>query len=302
MNIEEILKLIQCPNCVCGKLVSGEKKITCADCQSIFSVVDGVPVLISKKELSNQEKSQKKWFENHYAAFSDSEYNLEKWRQSMLNRVFENEFKSQVKYYLDVGCGATGYTVIEGARRNGWISFGTDISLEAMVRAKKLATKEGVGDKTAFIVCSAENIPLKKGTFDYISSISVLEHLENDWQAARELSRVLKEIGFIYVCVPNAYFRIWPFLWPFYYYKDRKIGHKRHYSVEKMDQMFTEKHSFRRHKLFYNGHLIKFIQILLEKLGRISDKKWWQIEKRDISKNSSGVQLNVIYSREKNIR
>jgi ubiquinone/menaquinone biosynthesis C-methylase UbiE len=217
----------------------------------------------------------------------------------MLNRIFENDFKSRVKTYLDVGCGATGYTAIEAAKRNGWLAVGTDISVEAMVRAKRIAERQGVGERTAFIVCSAENMPLRNNLFDYVSQVSVLEHLENDCAAVTEVSRLLTDEGYVFVCVPNAYRNIWLMLWPVYYYNDKKIGHKRHYSIQDLDQLFVEEHAFKRHSVRYNGHAIKIRQILLEKLGMMTDEKWWDMEVRDINSNSSGLQLNAVYLRKK---
>ena len=98
----------------------------------------------------------------------------------MLKRIFNHPFKKNIKTYLDIGCSATGYTTIEAAKRNNWLSFGIDISLEAVLKAKALSKKEKVDNKTIFIVCSAEHLPFKNNLFDYISAVSILEHLSND--------------------------------------------------------------------------------------------------------------------------
>lgn len=299
MKAEEIIKYLQCPYCNNQDLHIKGNKIICSSCNTDFDLVEGIPILINKNKLNSQERNQTIWFDKHYSEFSQEMYHLERWRKSMLKRIFNQEFKEGIKMYLDIGCGATGYTVIEGAKRNNWISFGTDISLEAMIRAKKLAEKQGISDKTAFIVCTAENLPFKKSIFDYVSSISVLEHLEYDKIAIEKLLYVLKPGGYSYICVPNAYRRMWPFLWPVYYYNDLKIGHKRHYSIESLDKHFVNTFLCERNKLFYNGHLVKFIQLGLEKLNLINDEKWWKIEKKDISRDNSGVQLNVIYQKKK---
>jgi ubiquinone/menaquinone biosynthesis C-methylase UbiE len=298
MNINELLTLIRCPECSGERLIAGEdNKLHCQNCNATFEVVQGVPVLLAQNNLNKQEKAQQVVFRRLYSRFSDSDYKLENWRESMLNRVFNNVRKEQITNYLDIGCGATGYTVIEAAKRNRWTAVGMDISVEAMVKAKTLADKMGVGEKTAFIVGSAENVPLKSAGFNYVSLISVLEHLENDQTVVHEASRLLAEKGQAYICVPNAYSKIWPFLWPFYFYFDKKIGHLRHYSQQSLDSLMTRENLFQRRSLFYNGHLIKFFQILMEKLGSIRDEAWWRLEDRDINTNSSGVQLNAIYQK-----
>jgi len=297
MEINKLITYLQCPYCENLNLILCDKEIICNLCNAKYDIVDDIPILIDKKKLNEQEKNQTIWFDKHYSEFSREEYHLERWRQSMLERIFEQDYKKSIRTYLDIGCGATGYTAIEGVRRNDWICFGTDISLEAMIRAKKLAEKQDVSDKTAFVVCTAENLPFKKNIFDYISAVSVLEHLKYDKKAIENIIYTLKPEGYIYICVPNAYHRMWPFLWPIYYYNDLKIGHERHYSIELLDDYFTGKHSCKKNKVFYNGHLIKFLQLGLEKLKLIGDEKWWKIEKKDISSDKSGVQLNVIYQK-----
>ncbi len=297
MKIEKLIDYLQCPYCKNQNLNIQEDSLYCASCNTNYDVVDGIPILVKKEFLNDQEKNQTLWFNKHYSEFSKEEYCLEKWRQSMLKRIFEQDYKNSVRTYLDIGCGATGYTVIEGAKRNNWISFGSDISLEAMIRANNLAKKEGVFDKTAFVVSAAENAPFKNEVFDYVSAISVLEHLEFDEKAVENILLSLKPSGHVYICVPNSYWRMWPFLWPVYYYNDLKIGHKRHYSIEKLDKCFVDKFGCKKEKVFYNGHLIKFLQIGLETFKLIDEKKWWAIEKKDICNNKMGVQLNAIYQK-----
>ncbi|MFA6047629.1 MAG: radical SAM protein [Parcubacteria group bacterium] len=297
MKIDQLIKYLQCPYCQDPNLVIDNDKIVCVSCDTKYDIIENIPVLIDKEKLNKQEREQTVWFDNHYSEFSKVEYKIERWRQSMLKRVLDQEYKNKIQNYLDIGCGATGYTVIESAKRNGWISFGTDISVEAMVRAKNLAEKQGVSEKTAFVVCAAENMPFKKNIFDYISAISVLEHLKYDNKAIKNIIYALKPGGYIYICVPNSYRRMWPFLWPVYYYNDLKIGHERHYSIDQLDNYFVDKYKCRKNKTFYNGHLIKFYQLGREKLKLIGDKKWWEIERKDISSDNSGVQLNAIYQK-----
>ncbi len=297
MDIEKILEFIKCPYCPNENLVFGYDKLACSNCQNVFPIIEGVPVLLKKENLCGQEKQQVEWFDKHYSQFSKEEYKLENWRLSMLNRIFGVPFKNEVKTYLDIGCGATGYTIIEAAKRNSWFSLGVDISIEAMVRAKNLAKNQRVEDLTAFLVCSAENLPFKSNSLDYISAVSLLEHLNDDEKAIRSLSTILKKKGHIYICVPNTYKRMWPFLWPVYLYLDRKIGHKRHYAVENLTKKMRAGTAFEPEKIFYNGHLIKLCQLVFEKFNLIDTQKWWRMENKDINENNMGIQLNAIYKK-----
>lgn len=295
MKIEEILAYITCPCCTSEKLrLKTKNKLVCQECGNFFRAVEGIPILMKEEELGEQEKKQIKWFNKHYSEFSGEKYRLENWRLSMVNRIFNVGFQEKIKTYLDIGCGATGYTTIEAAKRLGCISFGIDISLEAMLRAKRLAQKQDLEERTAFIVCSAENLPFKPNLFDYVSAISLLEHLENDTQVVKSVSKIVKRSGHFYVCVPNTYKRMWPFLWPIYFYLDKRIGHKRHYSIEDLNKRM-ERGSFRPERVFYNGHLIKLLQLVLEKGQFIGEELWWNLEEKDINQNSMGIQLNAIY-------
>lgn len=296
MNTLQALKYLKCPYCDNHKLVMRTvKELSCDLCKKSFKIVNGIPILMDNNLLGNQEKNQIKWFENHYSQFSKREYRLENWRLSMVKRILEQEGLDNVKTYLDIGCGATGYTVIEASKKNDWLSFGADISLEAMLRAKNLAKKEGVEDKTFFVVCSAESLPFRGNSIDYISAISVLEHLDNDKKTIKNISNILKDDGFFYVCLPNAYKRMWFFLWPIYKFLDYKIGHKRHYSIEGLNEKMPRVLKFK--KVFYNAHLIKLVQLVLEKFHLIDEASWWAIEERDINAGNKGIQLNAIYQK-----
>ncbi|MFC1790653.1 methyltransferase domain-containing protein [Patescibacteria group bacterium] len=296
MKLKRLLTFLKCPYCELAELrLESKTRLICGKCSKLFSIIDGIPVLMRKASLGRQEKCQLNWFENHYSQFSKEDYRLENWRLSMLKRIFDNRPK-KINTYLDLGCGATGYTVIEGARRNKWLSFGADISFEAMLRAKALAGKQGVAERTGFVVCSAERLPFKDNLFDYVSAISLLEHLENDLQVIKGVSRIVKEKGAVYVCVPNTYKRMWPFLWPVYFWIDKNIGHKRHYSIENLSLKMA-KEGFRLDRVFYNGHLIKLLQLTLEKLRLINEENWWQLEKKDLNRNPMGIQLNAVYTK-----
>lgn len=55
---------------------------------------------------------------------------------------------------------------------------------------------------------SREPLPYPDASFDAVTALSIFEHLENPFQACREVHRVLKENGIFILSVPNA-FHIW---------------------------------------------------------------------------------------------
>ncbi|MCC6355359.1 MAG: methyltransferase domain-containing protein [Verrucomicrobiae bacterium] len=294
MDLAQLTDYIKCPSCDATRLEASPDRILCASCHRSYEVADGIPILTVEEHLKPHERHQIRHYDQHYSAFSATDYRLERWRESMLKRLFENGALGQVSTYLDVGCGATGYTTIEAARRKGWLAFGTDISLQAMQRARSLAEAQGVGDNTAFMVSSAARLPFRKASMDYVSAVSVLEHVEHDAVAAGYIADALRPDGSCFICVPNTYLRMWPFFWPIYWLTDFRVGHKRHYSIERLDALMSGL-GMRRAWLAYNGHLEKVFQLFRERYGTISDADWWRIEDRDVNLKSIALQLNAVY-------
>lgn len=295
MHLSKLINFLVCPICQSDKLVIVAKNIRCQKCSHRYLVIKGIPIMLPES-LDRQELSQKNIFNRHYRKFSSTKYYLENWRQSMLNRIFNHGFTKSINTYLDIGCGATGYTVIEASKRGIPYSFGCDISLEAMIKANNLAKLQGVSKNTAFVVSSAQNLSFKKNYFDYVSLVSILEHLKDDKSTIKSIYQTLKTKGYLFICVPNAYKKIPIFIWPFYYYTDKKLGHKRHYSLKKLNLLLT-KNKFKKISHVYNGHLVKFLQLFLDKIKASNNQLWWSLENNDINKNQSGAQLNSIYQK-----
>lgn len=90
-------------------------------------------------------------------------------------------------YFLDYGCG-TGWLATTVAKE-GAISVGIDSIREYCQFSKCRAHYEGVNAE--FIVADGANLPLRKGAFDLIVSIDVLEHLKSPDKCFLEISRVL---------------------------------------------------------------------------------------------------------------
>lgn len=302
-NIEKFIEILECVDCGGNLKVAAPEIIACVKCSRQYDVLNGIPVFIPLNLLDLQKKQidhQQKFFNNSYSQIGLGEYHLENWRKSMLNRLFSSlkmDEKGSGRYYADLGVGGTGYTVIEAAKL-GYNTVGVDISIEGMVSASRWAVDQGVSDRCIFMVASSEKLPFKAKSFDDVSSISVLEHLYKDKEAAEEISRITKDR--IFAVVPNTYKRMWPFLWPFYLWADWNIGHLRHYSEEELIGLFKET-GFASEKVFYNGHLIKFVQLFLEMFlkKRLSDENWWKLETLDLNQSTSkmGVQLNASFHR-----
>ncbi len=100
------------------------------------------------------------------------------------------------KRILDIGCGR-GYT-LSLLKRWGYEVHGTQISGSAVQFAR-----ERLGLSTVFHgdLLSAG---YPQNHFDFISMVHVLEHLQDPRPQLREIARILRPEGFLYVEVPNA--------------------------------------------------------------------------------------------------
>lgn len=100
---------------------------------------------------------------------------------------------------LDVACGNGSLTIKIAS--TGCNMFGMDISEKAITEAKILATEFGL--QINFDVGNAENLPYPTNFFDKVISSCALEHFDNDVEALKEISRVLKPKGVFVLSVDS---------------------------------------------------------------------------------------------------
>ncbi|MFN0167632.1 MAG: methyltransferase domain-containing protein [Bryobacteraceae bacterium] len=83
----------------------------------------------------------------------------------------------------------------------------------------------------AAAACLAEQLPFGDASFDAALALDVLEHVE-DRTAARELARVIRPKGLLFVTVP-AFAWLWS-------YRDEAAGHRRRYHRAMLEQLLAE--------------------------------------------------------------
>lgn len=131
-------------------------------------------------------------------------------------------FINETAAILDVGCG-TGFLLGELQKRAN--AYGLDCADEAVeycrARGLKNITK---GD--------ASSIPFGDEQFDIVLALDVLEHVENDVQAIKEIRRVLKKNGIAIIYVPA-----FQFLWGI---QDKASHHFRRYRLKPLERKIKE--------------------------------------------------------------
>src|ERR1700744_1561901 len=119
-------------------------------------------------------------------------------RRNVLERVIADLRLPARARILDAGCGS-GRNMLELARH------GTVTGVELSSASVALARERGVGEVIEGRVLA---MPFESGSFDLAVSLDVIEHLEDDLGALRELRRVIAPGGALLVTVP-AYQWLW---------------------------------------------------------------------------------------------
>jgi ubiquinone/menaquinone biosynthesis C-methylase UbiE len=117
---------------------------------------------------------------------------------------------------LDVGCG-TGATM-GFLERYGEVT-GIDVSPQAL----KYAREQG---RSRLCLAHGEHLPFVEGSFDLVTALDLLEHLEQETVGLGEMWRVLRKEGRLLAMVPA-----FGFLWSDF---DRFSGHYRRYTSREL--------------------------------------------------------------------
>jgi SAM-dependent methyltransferase len=115
--------------------------------------------------------------------------------RAITDAIVAGEFRGRTLTILDARCG-TGYN-IQHYEKSGHSVFALDVAPEAIA---------GVRQRGVQKVCQASvtHIPYRSATFDFVFSFDVLSQIaiEAGEEGIREMHRVLKSGGYLYVRVP----------------------------------------------------------------------------------------------------
>jgi len=155
---------------------------------------------------------------------------------------------------LDVGCG-TGANLLMLSKYGD--AEGVDVSEDALAfcRERGLANVK---------LGAAEALPYDDGTFDLVTALDVVEHLDDDLAGLREMRRVLRPGGRVLLFVPT-----FMFLWGL---QDDVSNHRRRYRMPEL-QRVLEQAGFEVERTTY-ANITFFMPILaMRKLMRLTGIK-----------------------------
>tara|TARA_R110002072_G_scaffold52316_5_gene139540 strand:+ start:17314 stop:18159 length:846 start_codon:yes stop_codon:yes gene_type:complete len=187
-----------------------------------------------------------------------------------LSKAHENDFRassiagrlmlhSKGGRVLDAGCGS-GLLSLR-LHRAGCDVVSVDAE-EAMVGFTRQTLRNGGFEDAVVQQMTLERLDsLQGGKFDEIYCCDVIEHIEDDLLAMRQLRSMLKPDGQLILTVPA-----WPFL---YGERDRRMGHYRRYTRKALKRVFVESGFEIRSVRWWNlsGFLLNAIGSKLKKKG-----------------------------------
>jgi SAM-dependent methyltransferase len=174
-------------------------------------------------------------------------------RRNVLERVVADLRLPTDARILDAGCGS-GRNMIELARH------GTVTGIELSETSVRVACARDAGE---VIEGSVLEMPFDDRAFELAVSLDVIEHLEDDLGALRELRRVVTPGGALLVTVP-AYQWLWSG-------HDEINHHHRRYTRSSL-QRIGEQAGWRQVRTTYFNSLLLPVAILLRLLDRLSTK------------------------------
>jgi SAM-dependent methyltransferase len=172
-------------------------------------------------------------------------------RRSVLENVITDLRLPARARILDAGCGS-GRNMLELARH------GTVTGVELSSTSAALARERGAGEVVEGSVLS---MPFESASFDLAVSLDVIEHLEDDLGALRELRRVIAPGGALLITVP-AYQWLWSG-------HDEVNHHHRRYTRRSL-QHVAEQAGWETVRTTYFNSLLLPVAILLRVLDRLS--------------------------------
>ncbi len=174
-------------------------------------------------------------------------------RRTVLSRAIADLGLPRPARILDAGCGS-GRNMVELA------PLGAVTGVELSEASVSLARDRLVGD---VIEGSVLAMPFDPASFDLAVSLDVIEHLDEDLEALRELRRVVAPGGALLVTVP-AYEWLWSG-------HDEINHHHRRYTRRSL-QRVAEQAGWRQTRTTYFNSLLLPVAILLRALDRLSTK------------------------------
>lgn len=201
-------------------------------------------------------------------------------RRKIIRDLFLKYNISNKSKILDVGCNY-GYFVGELQKQGFEYCFGTDISKQAI----EYGIQKGIKNLS---VSLAEKLSHPDNTFDLTMALDVIEHIEDDKMAIREISRITKPGGYFFVMVP-AYMYLWSL-------QDDVAKHFRRYNKKTLASSI-ENSGFEIVRMTYFNSILFFPIMIIRKLEHFT--KTNRSSDFDLNNALTNSILKIVFGLEK---
>ena len=170
---------------VCPDCKTPLENLHCSGCQSAFSSIDGIPVLLSKRPEFQKGSGNRSY--SRFALFRRQQCVGDTWAEH-----------GGIPHLLHNSAPPASESVLPGnrmwrARSLAAVQAGEKAAVDLFsAEAIKVARTKTQGE---FSVALAEALPFKPEQFDLILSVGVMEHFVDQQRAFQEIRRVLKPGG-----------------------------------------------------------------------------------------------------------
>jgi SAM-dependent methyltransferase len=174
-------------------------------------------------------------------------------RRTVLDRTISTLRLPPNARILDAGCGS-GRNMVELAR------FGAVTGIELADASITVAQQRGAGE---VVPGSILDMPFADDSFDFAVSLDVIEHLQDDLAALRELRRTIAPGGSLLITVP-AYQWLWSG-------HDEINHHHRRYTRRSLKRV-AEQAGWKQARTTYFNSLLLPVAVILRLLDRVNTK------------------------------
>jgi SAM-dependent methyltransferase len=167
---------------------------------------------------------------------------------------------------LDIGCG-TGTFLLQ-MRDKGWNVHGVELSLDAAERGRQQGLDIFGG--------TIEAAGYPDSTFDYVRSNHSFEHIHNPREVLREIRRIMKPKGLLFIGVPNVNGLMSRLYGTYWWYLGAPV-HTFGYSPATLKELLVQE-GFLVKKVNYNstfGGVFGSLQIVLNRNNGKSSEEGW---------------------------
>jgi ubiquinone/menaquinone biosynthesis C-methylase UbiE len=193
MISERLSKVLVCPFDQ-SELFHQEGRLVCKKCQREYKISGRIPVMLDSRLIQEEgrKKEEMEIFDNlsSYQDFMNRAY-LKALKEDTMNSLLS--FKLENKDILEIGAGISLFADVLSEKNRVVL---TDIN-ETLLNQNSKSCDLTVAD--------GENLPFPDKSFDFIYLVGVLHHLPDQTKGIKEVKRVLRKDGKIFISEPTRW-------------------------------------------------------------------------------------------------